>query len=207
VRKPKQIESADDGKAEVLRAKSSPKVFTAEIKEKAKHAEAQMLQLMENNEFTRALNQYRSFERAGQDALFTEELFSAFAHSATRVGKVDVTDRMLRAMKRAGITPSLEFWQHTMKLLSSRKHFGACLSMYDLWPRQCPADKTVLSARVPIVRGNGLPHNTSCNSMVSVSPPSQWLFCQIRLFRLKLHSLMGQLKVVFTQRGRIVHWA
>eukprot|EP00441_Pelagodinium_beii_P023321 CAMPEP_0197654440 /NCGR_PEP_ID=MMETSP1338-20131121/38850_1 /TAXON_ID=43686 ORGANISM="Pelagodinium beii, Strain RCC1491" /NCGR_SAMPLE_ID=MMETSP1338 /ASSEMBLY_ACC=CAM_ASM_000754 /LENGTH=624 /DNA_ID=CAMNT_0043229883 /DNA_START=144 /DNA_END=2018 /DNA_ORIENTATION=+ len=145
VRKPKQIESADDGKAEVLRAKSSPKVFTAEIKEKAKHAEAQMLQLMENNEFTRALNQYRSFERAGQDALFTEELFSAFAHSATRVGKVDVTDRMLRAMKRAGITPSLEFWQHTMKLLSSRKHFGACLSMYDLWPRQCPADKTVLS--------------------------------------------------------------
>jgi len=153
MRKPKSIDFDTDQKVQDHSRKPAPKACAIDkddpaVKEKVKLGQAEMLKLMDNNEFTRALNQYRAYERSGHDILFGEELFSAFVRSATRCGKMDVTDRMLRTMKRAGIAPSVEFWQHPMKLLSSRKHFGVCLLAYDLWPRQCPADKTVFSCLI-----------------------------------------------------------
>lgn len=153
MRKPKSIDYDTDQKVQDQSRKLVPKACAIDkddpsVKEKVKMGQAEMLKLMEKNEFTRALNQYRAYERSGHDIFFGEELFSAFVRSATRCGKLDVTDRMLRTMKRAGIAPSVEFWQNTMKLMSSRKHFGVCLLAYDLWPRQCPADKTVFSCLI-----------------------------------------------------------
>ncbi|CAE7499930.1 unnamed protein product, partial [Symbiodinium pilosum] len=61
---------------------------------------------------------YRGLERSGLEGLLSEEVFASFVQSAVRVNKADVAERMLRTMRRSGLVPSLEFWQHTMKLLS-----------------------------------------------------------------------------------------
>jgi len=115
---------------------------------KAKTAEEQMLQLLRQNEFTKALGMFRSLERSGLQLLMSEETFASFMHSAVRVGKVDVAERMIRTMKRAGIVPSRRSWQNTLKLLSSRKQFGLCLTMYQLFECKCPLDKTVFSCLI-----------------------------------------------------------
>lgn len=112
-------------------------------------AEQQMLQMLEGREFTRALNMYRALERDGKDQYFTnEELFSAFIQSAIRVGKVDVVERMLRAIKRNGISPSLKFWQTTLRMISSRKNFSTCCLVYSIFGHQLPIDKVVYSCLI-----------------------------------------------------------
>lgn len=111
-------------------------------------SEVQMLKHLEQREFTRALNLYRTLERDGRDRYFGEELYSAFIQSAIRVGKVDVVERMLRAMKRGGVPPSLRFWQTTMKMLSSRKHYSVCLTVHAVFGNQLPTDKVVFSCLI-----------------------------------------------------------
>jgi len=118
-------------------------------------AEAQMLKLLEQREFTRALNYYRSFERDGRERDFSEALISAFIQSAIRVGKIDVVERLLRSVKRHGGAPSCDFWRTTLKMLSSRKHFDACLSIYQVWGSSLPADKVIFSCLINGALENG----------------------------------------------------
>lgn len=110
--------------------------------------EAQMLQHLEHREFTRALNMYRGLERDGRDRGFSEELYLSFVQSAVRVEKIDVVERMLRVMRRHRMEPSLRFWQTTMKMLASRKHFSACLVVHTLFSKQIPTDKVVFSCLI-----------------------------------------------------------
>lgn len=124
-------------------------------------AEQQMMKHLEQREFTRALNMYRSLERDGRDRFFSEELFSSFIQSAIRVGKVDVVDRMLRAMRRHQLKPSHQFWQTTLKMLSSRKHFSSCLSAYGLFGKQIPCDKIVFSCLVNASLEVGVPERAA----------------------------------------------
>lgn len=111
-------------------------------------AEQQMLRHLEQREFTRALNMYRALERDGRDRSFSVELYAAFIQSSIRVGKIDVVERMMQAMRRCGLTPSLQFWQTTLKMLSSRKHFSACLSAHAAYGELLPADKVVFSCLI-----------------------------------------------------------
>jgi pentatricopeptide repeat protein len=113
-----------------------------------KAAEKEMIKCLDQREFTRALNMYRCLERDGRDRFFSEDLFSAFIQSAIRVGKTDVVDRMLRAMRRHQLKPSQQFWQTTLKMLSSRKHFSSCLAAYGHFGKQIPLDKIVFSCLV-----------------------------------------------------------
>lgn len=111
-------------------------------------AEEQMMKLLENREFTRALNFFRTFERDGRDRYLSEACFAAFIQSAIRVGKIDVVERLLRAMKRRGAQPSNDFWRTTLKMLSSRKHFSVCVSIYSIFGKSLPADKVVFSCLI-----------------------------------------------------------
>lgn len=113
-----------------------------------KAAEKQMLQCLEQREFTKALNMYRGHERDGREQYFSEELFSSFVQSSIRVGKVDVVERMLRAMRKSSMAPSLPFWQTTLKMLSSRKFFSVCLSVHSIYGKHMPADKTIYSCLI-----------------------------------------------------------
>eukprot|EP00929_Paragymnodinium_shiwhaense_P036448 TRINITY_DN19532_c0_g1_i1.p1 TRINITY_DN19532_c0_g1~~TRINITY_DN19532_c0_g1_i1.p1 ORF type:complete len:657 (+),score=211.78 TRINITY_DN19532_c0_g1_i1:129-2099(+) len=125
-------------------AVSSPEMPPAAVKA----VEEQLIKHLEQSEFTRALNMYRTYERDNRDRFFSEELFSTFIQSAIRVGKVDVVERMLRTMRRNNLQPSLKFWQTTLKMLSSRKHFSACMSANALFGKQIPADKTIYSCLI-----------------------------------------------------------
>merc|ERR1719409_2206741 len=91
---------------------------------------------------------YRALEREGSDCFLSEEMFSSFIQSAIRVGKLDVVDRMLRSMRKNKFQPSQLFWQTTMKMLSSRKHFSSCLTAYEVWDKQMPCDKIVYSCLI-----------------------------------------------------------
>lgn len=122
-----------------------------------KAAEQQMLRHLENREFTRALNMYRGLERDGRDQYFGEDVFAAFVQSAIRVGKVDVVERMLRAMRRNRLQPSTQFWQTTFKMLSSRKHFSACLSSHAMFGMSIPCDKTIYSCLINAALEVGVP--------------------------------------------------
>lgn len=118
-------------------------------------AEHRLLRHLEQREFTPALNLYRAFERDGRDRGFTEVLYSHFIQSAIRVGKIDVVERMLRAMKRNSICPSRKFWQTSLKLLSSRKHFQTCLAAHSLFGTQIPVDKIIFSCLINAALGAG----------------------------------------------------
>jgi pentatricopeptide repeat protein len=113
-----------------------------------KAAEIQMMKLLEQRQFTRALNFYRTFERDGRDRFFSEALLSSFVQSAIRVGKIDIVERILRSMSRRGEQPSCEFWQTTFKMLSSRKHFDCCLIVYNMFGSSLPPDKVVFSCLI-----------------------------------------------------------
>lgn len=129
---------------------------------KAIHAaEAQMLKLLEQREFTRALNFFRTFERDGRDRHFSEALISAFIQSAIRVGKIDVVERLLRSVKRYNGDPSCDFWRTTLKMLSSRKHFDACLAIYQIWGSALPADKVIFSCLINGALENGAPERAA----------------------------------------------
>merc|ERR1719265_2996207 len=112
----------------------------AKVLQAIQAAEVQMMKLLDQREFTRALNFFRTFERDGRDRHFSEALFSAYIQSSIRVGKLDVVERLLRSMKRRGAEPSSDFWRTTLKMLSSRKHYDACLSVYNIFGRSLPCD-------------------------------------------------------------------
>lgn len=124
-------------------------------------AEAQMIKLLDQREFTRALNFFRTFERDGRDRHFSEALFTALIQSAIRVGKIDVVERLLRSMKRRGAEPSRDFWRTTLKMLSSRKHFATCLSIFSIFGRSLPADKVVFSCLINGALENGTPEHAA----------------------------------------------
>jgi len=134
--------------------------FSEADKAKVMAAEPEILKVMQQNEFTRALNMYRGLERQGLETLFSEHVFTTFIQSATRVGKVDVAERMLRTMRRANIIPSLNFWQHTMKLFSSRKQYGLCLTTYEILGHRCPADKVIFSCIINAALEQGVAQRT-----------------------------------------------
>jgi len=126
-----------------------------------KQAEEQMRKHLEHREFTRALNLYRSFERDGQDVYFSEELYAAFIESAIRVGKIDVVERMLSTLHRSGHAPTLKFWQTTLRMLSSRKHFAACLHAHQLFGKQIPIDKVIISCLINAALETGVPERAA----------------------------------------------
>lgn len=122
-----------------------------------KATEAQMLKHLELREFTRALNMYRALERSGCKHNFSEELYASFIQSAVRVGKMDVVEHLLQAVRRSGLAPSVAFWQTTLRMLSSRKCFTVCLSVHRLFGRRIPADKTVFSCLINAALEAGSP--------------------------------------------------
>eukprot|EP00429_Kryptoperidinium_foliaceum_P069103 CAMPEP_0176055742 /NCGR_PEP_ID=MMETSP0120_2-20121206/27754_1 /TAXON_ID=160619 /ORGANISM="Kryptoperidinium foliaceum, Strain CCMP 1326" /LENGTH=693 /DNA_ID=CAMNT_0017389241 /DNA_START=135 /DNA_END=2213 /DNA_ORIENTATION=- len=123
-------------------------VETPQASAQSKTLEKQMLEHMERREFTRALHLYRSLERCGRDVGFSEDLYAAFVQSSVRVGKVDIVEQMIRAMRSHGMLPSLQFWQSTLKIMSSRKHYSACLNMYSQFGRWIPTDKVLFSCLI-----------------------------------------------------------
>lgn len=121
-------------------------------------AQEKILRLLELREFTSALNAYRAFEREGLDRFFASEaMFSSFIQSAVRVGKLDVVERMLRAMLRNQVTPSIEFWHSTLKMLSSRKHYATCLEIYVEHGSILPNDKVIFSCLINAALESGVP--------------------------------------------------
>lgn len=142
-------EPAKASRPNLHRAKPKVRDFTDAEKEQAKASEAEMKELLVQNEFTRALNLYRRTDRWNLEAFFTEELFGCFVQSGIRVNKVDVVERMLRSLKRARKeAPSKEFWQQTLKLMSSRKHFSLCLLAYSIFEHDMPVDKVIFSCLI-----------------------------------------------------------
>jgi len=137
----------------------------AKVVQAVKVAEHQIMQLLEQRQFTRALNYFRSFERDGRDRLFSEPLLSSFIQSAIRVGKLDVVERILRGMSRRSNQPSCEFWQTILKMLSSRKHFESCLTVYSMFGSALPADKVVFSCLINAALESGTPERAT--SMLS----------------------------------------
>merc|ERR1719188_400935 len=132
--------------------KQAPPVSRSVAISQATSLEAEMLtNLNTRKEFTRALNLYRNSEQMYAH-FFSEELYSSFIQSAVRVGKLDVVERMLRAIKTNGKPMSLKFWQTTLRMLSSRKHFSACMNVQTIF-------------------GDSLPCERSC-SLASSMPPS-----------------------------------
>jgi len=114
-------------------------------------AEAQMLQHLEHHEFTRALNYYRGLCRndgKGVEHHFSENFYVTFIESAARVGKTDVVERLLRAVRSSSLTPSQDFWRRVLKMLSSRKLFSSCLFVEALFQGQLPIEKVVWSCLV-----------------------------------------------------------
>lgn len=120
-------------------------------------AEKQLLKHLANHQFTRALNMYRALERDGRDRGFSEELYSNFIQSAIRVGKVDVVERMLKATKHGKTPPSLKFWQTTLKMLSSRKHYASCIMVYQNFSSFLPVDKVIYSCMINAALEVGAP--------------------------------------------------
>jgi len=152
----KKVSTDNRKPAEVVDAKPDGKLLQA-----IQAAEAQMMKLLEQREFTRALNFFRTFERDGRDRHFSEATIAAFIQSAIRVGKLDVVERLLRSMKRRGAEPSIEFWRTTLKMLSSRKHFDVCLSIHQVFGRSLPADKVVFSCLINGALEHGSPERAA----------------------------------------------
>merc|ERR1719183_1619987 len=87
-------------------------------KENPQDVEKQMMDFLQQKEFTRALYLFRSLERSGcEQQLKSEELLSNFVVSAIRVEKFDVVERMLRVAKRNGIELTLKSWKAMLKML------------------------------------------------------------------------------------------
>jgi len=151
-RAPKIVESSCEPTLSILEEEDNtfekPAAANVDQEALASIAEKQLLKHLANHQFTRALNMYRSLERDDRDRGFSEELYSNFIQSAIRVGKVDVVERMLKATKRGRKPPSLKFWQTTLKMLSSRKHFAACLMVYQNFAKELPCDKVIYSCLI-----------------------------------------------------------
>jgi len=138
-RGPKRLD-AKPSRSEVETAPAVPDEHT-------KALEAQMLRHLEQHEFTHALNMYRNLNRASDrtEYHFSENFYLAFLESAVRVGKTDVVERLLRALRRSQLVPTHDFWRRVLKMLSSRKLFSIVLAVDSLFQRQLPNDKVVWS--------------------------------------------------------------
>lgn len=145
-RRPKVVESEEFRTDEVQESKKLPRSCRSEVDTSA--IEAQLLKCLSGQQFTKALNLYRSLERDGHELHFSEELYSSFIQSAIRVGKVDVIERMLRAMRRTRKPPSLKFWQTILKMLSSRKNYSVCVAVFQHFGRDLPIDKVIYSCMI-----------------------------------------------------------
>mmetsp|Transcript_59833 Transcript_59833/g.104641 ORF Transcript_59833/g.104641 Transcript_59833/m.104641 type:complete len:685 (+) Transcript_59833:79-2133(+) len=147
------------GRASAVIAGTTGKPLNDDMQAKqAKTAEQQMLKNLAQREFTAALNLFRSAEREGLARFFvSEQLYSNFIQAAVRIGKIDVVERKLSLMMRNRVTPSLEFWHTTLKMLSSRKHFSICLSIYSLYGSAFPNDKVIFSCILNAALESGAP--------------------------------------------------
>jgi len=126
--------------------------------QEVRDAEAQLLHLLELREFTTALNTFRTFERKGVHRHFTNEaIYSGFIQPAVRMGKLDVMERMLQLMMQNRVTPSIEFWHSILKLLSSRKQFASCVSIYSMCEQILPNDKVIFSCLINAALESGAP--------------------------------------------------
>jgi len=110
--------------------------------------ESHILQLLEDHEFTRALNLFRSCECQWPNQSFSEALFFAITESAIRVGKLDVVQYLLLSLKRQSVQLSVQYWQAILKMLCGRKYFDTCLSVYTILGPMLPADKVVFSCLI-----------------------------------------------------------
>jgi len=108
----------------------------------------QILNHLANHDFTRALNLFRTYERDGRDQYFSVELFIAFVQAAIRMEKLDVIERMLHSMRRAGVVGPTNFWQSTFRILSSRKLFSMCTFIHEHFEDMLPEDRVVVSCLV-----------------------------------------------------------
>lgn len=122
-----------------LRAGSAQKL----LKPAPEDVEKQIMEFLNRREFTKALNLYRRLNC--EEICLSANTYTEFIHSAVRVNKTDVAERLFWAMKRNGILPSLKFWQETLRMVSSRKHFQLCLTMEQIFGEQVPVDKVVYS--------------------------------------------------------------
>jgi len=156
-KKTKKIHSPREPSKKVVVGHSAKVAPDAKTLQNIKAAEEQMLRLLDQREFTRALNFFRTFERDGRDIHFTEALFGSLIQSAIRVGKVDVVERLLRSMQRNGTEPSREFWRTVLKMLSSRKHFEVCLNIFSIFGRSLPSDKVIFSCLINGALEHGAP--------------------------------------------------
>jgi len=119
--------------------------------ENIRAAEAKMFHLLDTNEFTRALSSFRNFDKQGRlsgERWCSEELISSFIQSAIRIGNIDVVERFLHTLKHQGAEPTREFWQSTLRKLSSRKHFDMMLTAYAMFGSSLPADKVIFSCLI-----------------------------------------------------------
>lgn len=147
---PASPESPLDGEVKPARSRPGPaprRLSTSLQKSPSpsvQRAEAQMIEFLEKREFTQALNMYRRFQNSDESE-FSERFYAIFIQSSVRVSKLDVAERLLRALKRSGIKVSIEFWQGTMRMVSSRRHYQLLLTMYSLFDNEVPDDKVVFS--------------------------------------------------------------
>eukprot|EP00929_Paragymnodinium_shiwhaense_P015010 TRINITY_DN123005_c0_g1_i1.p1 TRINITY_DN123005_c0_g1~~TRINITY_DN123005_c0_g1_i1.p1 ORF type:complete len:650 (+),score=186.38 TRINITY_DN123005_c0_g1_i1:141-2090(+) len=115
----------------------------------ARPAGEQILRLLEQREFTRALNVYRSLERIDGCARLDEAVYSAFLLAAIRMGKMDIVERMLRDMRHRHVQPSLQLWQSCLKMLASRKHFSTIVAVAFIFDADdVPLDTVIYSCFV-----------------------------------------------------------
>jgi pentatricopeptide repeat protein len=115
---------------------------------KAQKVASEIIRLLSQHEFTRALNLFRGAERDGRAQFFNESVFAALIESAIRVTKPDVAQSMLQCMKDYGFAPTVDFWRIQLKLLSSRKQFDTCLVAYNIFGDCLPPDKTIFSCLI-----------------------------------------------------------
>lgn len=108
-------------------------------------AEAQMMKHLQNRSFNAAMSIYRRVESAGGDTDLSEGCRLAFVQCALRLERADLVEYVLLAMRRSGVSPSTDFWQRVLRMLSSRKLFQTCLWVHGIFGRQLPVDKVVLS--------------------------------------------------------------
>lgn len=136
----------------------SRKDVARSTEDSAKAAEETILAHLDRREFTRALNLYRSWERNGQEGHFSEEIYLALLQSAVRVSKPDVVEKLLYAMHRTGRVPSVKFFQNSLRMLSSRKHFNLCLIIQSLFQEHMPDDRVILSCIINAALDLNVPH-------------------------------------------------
>eukprot|EP00929_Paragymnodinium_shiwhaense_P000527 TRINITY_DN100767_c0_g1_i1.p1 TRINITY_DN100767_c0_g1~~TRINITY_DN100767_c0_g1_i1.p1 ORF type:complete len:651 (+),score=164.41 TRINITY_DN100767_c0_g1_i1:67-2019(+) len=144
--------------AVVKLAKSASPAAAGKLPDWVTDGEARVRQLLQQKEFMRALNLFRSLERwepkENKDEqcprrCFSEEIFHALLQASIRVGHLDVVERLLLSMhERCKTTPSADFWQGTLKMLSARKHYELCLEIYATFADDLPRSTVVFSCLI-----------------------------------------------------------